>query len=77
MTKMTEEEITKLTEEIDAVVDEIMEVLTGHSQGVGISAFGRIIGTTATNWVDLVRRCNAIAEMGAVTFYEDNGPTEH
>ena len=62
---------------IDALVDELLEVLDGKKQGDALSAFGRIIGCSASNWVDLVQRCNAVTEMSALVYHELNGPTEH
>lgn len=77
MTELTEDQLDKVQAEVDELVKELLEVLEGHNHGVILSAFGQVVGMTATHWVDLMQRTNAIGEMAAITYYENNAPTEH
>jgi hypothetical protein len=76
---MADEEIdqAQLIKKIDDLIDRIREVSTNNAQGELISAVGVILGEDATSLVDLVRRCNAVAEMAATVYAENNAPTGH
>lgn len=77
MADLSEQEIERIRAEIDDLVERLSDVLDGETHGIVLSAFGHIIGTSATDWMDLVRRCTAVTEMGAIVFHERNAPTEH
>lgn len=77
MVDLTDEQVERIREQIDDLIERVSDVLEGEQHGIILSVFGHLIGTQANDWVDLVRRCNAISEMAAITFLGENAPTEH
>lgn len=75
--ELTDEQMEQIGAQVDSLIERISEVIHGENHGVVLSAFGRIVGMTATNVVDLVQRSNAVGEQAAMTYYEINAPTEH
>jgi len=72
--EMTEEKVHEL---MDSLSEQMKELIGDENIGIVLSVFGRIIGESACDPVDVTRRCNAVGEMAMIVWMEANAPTEH